>query len=101
MFKSLAAGSNRNEWITIINTNALNNDEPSTTSNNEEDEQHPKKKEKTLSGIKKTLNKNHMFQCLTRHAGKGKRDSIRRLHRANEKQKIIATYVDRPSIEKK
>ena len=51
----------------------------------EEDEKNPKKKEKTLSGIKKVMMRNHTFQCLSRHVGKGQRDSVERLHKVNEK----------------
>ena len=53
-----------------------------------------------MSGIKKVLNRNHAFQCLTRHAGKGQRDSIKRLHKVNEEQQVVETYADRHSIER-
>ena len=65
----------------------------------EEDEKNPKKKEKILSGIKKVMTRNHTFQCLSRHAGKGQRDSVKRLHEANENQEIVETHVERKKIE--
>ena len=65
----------------------------------EEDEKNPKKKEKTLSGIKKVMMRNHTFQYLSQHAGKVQRDSIKRLHKVNEEQEIIETCVERKKIE--
>ena len=60
----------------------------------EEDEKFPKKKKKIMSGIKKVLNRNHTFQCSTRHARKGQRDSAKRLHKANEDQQIVETHAE-------
>ena len=37
-----------------------------------------KKKKKIIEGIKRTLNRNHTFRCLTRHAGKGSREMIKK-----------------------
>ena len=65
-----------------------------------EDEKHPKKKEKFLSGIKKEMIRHHTFQYLLRYAGKGQRDSIKRSHRVNQKNKIVETYIKRSKIEK-
>ena len=48
-----------------------------------------------LSGIKKVMMRNHTFHYLSRHAGKGQRDSIKRLHKVNEKQEIIETRVEK------
>ena len=66
----------------------------------EEDDKIIKKKKKILSGIKRTLSRNHIFQYLSWYAGKGQRDSMKRLHKVDNNQKIIETYVDRDSIEK-
>ena len=56
---------------------------------NDEDEKHPKKKEKILSGIKKDMMRNHTFQYLSRHVGKGQRDSIKLLHGVNNKMRSL------------
>ena len=66
---------------------------------NETDEKHPKKKEKVLSGIKKEMMRNYAFQHLSRHAGKGQRNSIKRLHEANNNDEIVETCVERSKIE--
>ena len=66
----------------------------------DEDKQYLKKKEKILSGIKKEMMRNHTFQYLSRHVGKGQRDSIKRLHKVNKKNKIAEIYVQRSKIEK-
>ena len=41
-----------------------------------------------------------MFRCLTRYAGKGERDGMKRLRGVNESNEIIATYLHREAIEK-
>ena len=66
-----------------------------------DDERHPKKKEKILSGIKNEMKRNHTFQYLTRHVGKGQRDGIRRLHKVDENNVIVETYIERTKIENK
>ena len=53
-----------------------------------------------MSGIKRTLMQNHTFQYLSRHAGKGSREMIKRVHRMNEKNQTIKTHNDRESTEK-
>ena len=50
---------------------------------NKEDDNYQNKKTKNLNGIKKSMKRNHMFRYLTRHAGKGQRDSVKRIHEIN------------------
>ena len=66
----------------------------------EEDNKMIKKKKKILSRIKRTLSWNHIFQYLSWYAGKEQRDSMKRLHKVKNNQKIIETYVDQDSIKK-
>ena len=42
-----------------------------------------KKKKKILSRIKRTLKRNYTFRYLSRHAGKGNREMIKKVHVAN------------------
>ena len=51
--------------------------------------------------LKKTMKRNNAFRHITRHAGKGNRDSLKRTHESNEENVIVKTYVDRKSIESK
>ena len=44
--------------------------------------------------------RNYTFQYLSRHMGKEQRDSIKRLHKVNKKNKIVEIYVQRSKIEK-
>jgi len=67
---------------------------------NDNDEHHPKKRKKIISGIRKELIRNHTFQYLSRHVGKGQRDGLRRLHKTNNNNEIVESYVDRLTIEK-
>ena len=53
-------------------------------------EEQVKKKKKIISGIKKNLRRNHTFHYLTRHIGKGERDSIKRIHIVDKNQKFKA-----------
>ena len=39
-----------------------------------------KKKKKIMAGIRKKLQRDHVFHYLSRHVGKGLRDTIRRSH---------------------
>jgi len=64
------------------------------------EEKHPKKRQKIISGINKEMMRNHTFQYLSRHVGKGKRDGLRRLHKTNQNNEIVETYVDRIEIER-
>ena len=41
----------------------------------------------------------HMFYFLTRHAGKGARDSLKRTHVVDDNNKITKTHVKREIIE--
>lgn len=64
-----------------------------------ENDDQRKQNEKTLSGIKKSLNKQHAFHCISRHVGKGEREGIKRTREVDENNKIIKTHADRESIE--
>ena len=44
--------------------------------------------------------RNHTFQYLSHHAGKGQRDGIKRLYQVNQNNKIVETYVEWSKIEK-
>ena len=45
---------------------------------NQEEENYKKKKKRILRRIKWAKQRNHMFRYLTRHAGKGRRESVKR-----------------------
>ena len=60
-----------------------------------------KKKKKILSGIKRTLKRNHTFRYLSYHAGKGNMEMIKKVHVVNLNNQIIKTYVDRENVEMK
>lgn len=64
-----------------------------------ENDDQRKKKEKIISGIKRSLNREHAFYYISRHVGKGEREGIKRIHEVDDNNKIIKTYVDRESIE--
>ena len=53
------------------------------------------------NGIKKSIQRNHEFRYLSRHAGKGKRESVKRIHECNNEEVITKSYIDRQSIESK
>ena len=42
-----------------------------------------------------------MFHYLTRHAGKGARDSLKRVHVVDDNNKIIKTHVNREQYKRK
>ena len=60
----------------------------------EEEKKNHKKKKKIMSRIKEALQQIHIFQYLTRYVGKWQRDTINRLHKVNDKEQIIETYID-------
>ena len=45
------------------------------------------------------MQRNHMVRYLTQHAGKGQRDSVKRIHKVNEENIIMKTYIDHKVIE--
>ena len=49
-----------------------------------EDGKTQKKKKETIQGIKKSMSRKRMFHCLTRHSGKGVRDSLKRVRLIDE-----------------
>ena len=44
-----------------------------------------KKKKKIIGGIKRSIARNHTFQCLSSHVVKGAREMIRKVHETNER----------------
>jgi len=66
---------------------------------NENDENYKMKKKKILRGIRKTMQRNHEFRYLTRYAGKGKKDCVKRIYESDENNIITKAYIDRQSIE--
>jgi len=68
---------------------------------NVEDIKYKKKKKKIIRGIKRTLQRYHEFRYLSRHAGKGRRDNLKRIHECNDENVIVKSYTDRQSIEEK
>ena len=65
----------------------------------EEGEKLVKKKKKIMAGIRKKLQRDHVFHYLSRHVGKGLRDTIRRLHVQNEHKEVIETLIKREDVE--
>ena len=72
-----------------------------STEINDEDKNYKKKKKKIIKGIKKALQRNHEFRYLSRYAGKGKRECVKRIHECNNEEVITKSYIDRQSIESK
>ena len=64
-----------------------------------EDDKTQKKKNGIIQGTMKSVNRKHMSHCLTRHAGKGARDSFKIVHDVDDNIKIIKTHVNREWIE--
>ena len=64
-----------------------------------EDDKTQKNKKEIIQGIEKNVNRKHMFHCLTRHAGKGARYSLKRVHTVDDNDKIIKTHVKIEIIE--
>jgi len=60
-----------------------------------------KKKKKVLARIRRKLKRNHIFNYISRYAGKGVREKMRYLHTLNNRNEIQETLVQRDEIEKK
>ena len=60
-----------------------------------------KKKKKIAARIKRKMKRNHTFHCLSRHAGKGIRDNIKRLQALNRNSNTDETSIKREEIEGK
>ena len=60
-----------------------------------------KKKKRILAGIKRTMKRNHAFHCLSRHAGKGFRENMKRLKVMNENNEVEETLAKRDEIEER
>ena len=58
-----------------------------------------KKKKKVIAGIRRKLKRDHTFHYLSRHVGKGMRDSIKRLQVENENENENITLIKREEIE--
>jgi len=69
--------------------------------NIDELEEKGKNKKKVIEAIKQKLKRNHSFYYITKHAGKGVRGNLKRLHEVIDRGQIINTYVDKESIEAK
>ena len=52
-----------------------------------EDEKKQKKRKEIIQEIKKKMNRKHVFYCLTRHAGKGERENMKRVHVVDDNKK--------------
>ena len=53
-----------------------------------ENEDQRKTKKKIIGEIKKKMQKTHAFHYISRHIGKGERESIKRIHTIDDNQKI-------------
>jgi len=67
---------------------------------NEEHQNSQKMKKKVIKNIEKQQKRNHTFRYLTKHAGKGVKGNLKRLHIVNENDQIIRTIIDKENIEK-
>jgi len=54
-----------------------------------------------LQRIKKEQDRLHYFKYLTKHLGKGEKESLTRLHKKNENREIIKTHLNREEIKEK
>ena len=57
------------------------------------------KKKQIIKAIKRRLKRNRSIKHTSKHAGKGIKGSLKRLHIVNEKGDIIETLVNKESIE--
>jgi len=60
---------------------------------------HQKMKSKVLKSIEKQQKRTHAFRYLSKHAGKGIKGSLKRLHIINHNNEIQKTIIDKESIE--
>ena len=58
-----------------------------------------KLKIQAIERIKQEKQRNHSFQYLTKHIGRGANSSLKRLHEVDETNNIINTYIDCQNIE--
>ena len=60
-----------------------------------------KKKKQIIKSIQRRLKRNRSFKYISKHAGKGTKGSLKRLHAENEKGEIITTIVNKEDMEDK
>jgi len=66
---------------------------------NEENPNYQKMRKKVMKNIEKQQKRNHTFKYLTKHAGKGVKGNLKRLHIVDERNQIVKTVIQKEQIE--
>ena len=56
-------------------------------------------KKKIITSVKKNLQRQQSFKYITKHVGKGAKNSLKRLHKVDSLNKIIHTFIEKEQIE--
>ena len=65
-----------------------------------EEDLNDKCKSKILRSMAKQMKHQHSFQYLTKHIGRGPKNSLKRVHISNENNNIVKTLIQKEEIER-